>query len=626
MNRIQELESLIIKHKSLYYSGKPEISDTDFDKLEDELRGLDSENAVLKIVGNTVLSKNKIKHDSKMLSLGKTYQVDELLKWKAGHDIVSTFKIDGVSCSLVYEAGHLSLGKTRGDGSFGEEITGKTLWVQEIPKTIQVKNKVEIRGELFCTEENFYHLSKEMVARGLEKPTSQRNIVAGLISRKDHSDLCQYIKFQAFEYIAAEDFKLEEDKFKNLKKLGFEIPEIKVHKSEKSLESVIAEARDFMSEGEYQIDGLVFTYNSIALHRELGYTAHHPRYKMAFKFAGESKQTIIKSIEWSVSRNGIMTPVAHVKPVELSGAMISRVTLHNYGVVEQHQLKAGDKIEIIRSGEVIPKFLNVIESSSETFEIPKKGCDFCVKDLEVEDIRLYCRNKICPGRDKEALLNFIQKIGIDDLSSKRLEELMRLGIVKEIPDLYKMKAEDLEKMDKVKEKLSQKIIENIEKSKEADITTLLSSLGITGGAYNKCEKVVLAGYNSFEKIHHLTLEQLMEIEGFAQKSAQDFLDSLQSKMTVIKELMDLGFKLEAAQIRETKVLGKKICITGALSEKRSVIEQSIRDLGGIVVSSVGKSTDFLVTNESEGSSSKYKKAQDLQIPIITEQALLQMMK
>lgn len=626
MNRIQELESLIIKHKSLYYSGKPEISDADFDKLEDELRGLDSENAVLKIVGNTVLSKNKIKHDSKMLSLGKTYQVDELLKWKAGHDIVSTFKIDGVSCSLVYEAGHLSLGKTRGDGSFGEEITGKTLWVQEIPKTIQVKNKVEIRGELFCTEENFYHLSKEMVARGLEKPTSQRNIVAGLISRKDHSDLCQYIKFQAFEYIAAEDFKLEEDKFKNLKKLGFEIPEIKVHKSEKSLESVIDEARDFMSEGEYQIDGLVFTYNSIALHRELGYTAHHPRYKMAFKFAGESKQTIIKSIEWSVSRNGIMTPVAHVKPVELSGAMISRVTLHNYGVVEQHQLKAGDKIEIIRSGEVIPKFLNVIESSSETFEIPKKGCDFCVKDLEVEDIRLYCRNKICPGRDKEALLNFIQKIGIDDLSSKRLEELMRLGIVKEIPDLYKMKAEDLEKMDKVKEKLSQKIIENIEKSKEADITTLLSSLGITGGAYNKCEKVVLAGYNSFEKIHHLTLEQLMEIEGFAQKSAQDFLDSLQSKMTVIKELMDLGFKLEAAQIRETKVLGKKICITGALSEKRSVIEQSIRDLGGIVVSSVGKSTDFLVTNESEGSSSKYKKAQDLQIPIITEQALLQMMK
>lgn len=626
MNRIQELESLILKHKSLYYSGKPEITDAEFDKLEDELREIDSENAVLKIVGNTVLSKNKIKHDSKMLSLGKTYQVDELLKWKADHDIVSTFKIDGVSCSLVYEDGHLSLGKTRGDGSFGEEITGKTLWVQEIPKTIQVKDKVEIRGELFCTEENFYHLSKEMVARGLEKPTSQRNIVAGLILRKDHSDLCQYIKFQAFEYIAAEDFKLEEEKFKNLKKLGFEIPEIKVHKSEKSLETVIDEARDFMSEGEYQIDGLVFTYNSIALHRELGYTAHHPRYKMAFKFAGESKQTVIKSIEWSVSRNGIMTPVAHVEPVELSGAMISRVTLHNYGVVEQHQLKAGDKIEIIRSGEVIPKFLNVIESSTETFEIPKKGCDFCIKDLEVEDIRLYCRNKICPGRDKEALLNFIQKIGIDDLSSKRLEELMRLGIVKEIPDLYKMKAQDLEKMDKVKEKLSQKIIENIEKSKEADITTLLSSLGITGGAYNKCEKVVLAGYNSFEKIHHLTLEQLMEIEGFAQKSAQDFLDSLQSKMTLIKELMDLGFKLEAAQIRETKILGKKICITGALSEKRSVIEQSIRDLGGIVVSSVGKSTDFLVTNESEGSSSKYKKAQDLQIPIITEQALLQMMK
>lgn len=625
MKRIQELEQLILKHKSLYYSGSPEISDTAYDKLEDELRILDRHNAVLKIVGNTVESKNKIKHETKMLSLGKTYQIDELLKWKSNNDLVSTYKIDGVSCSLVYSQGNLLLGKTRGDGSFGEDITDKVLWIKEVPKRIENHEKIEIRGELFCSEENFYHLSKVMVSRGLEKPSSQRNIVAGLISRKDHNDLCQFIRFQAFEYITEKDFLREEEKFKVLQELGFEIPEVRIHKTEKTISSVVEQAKEFMSDGDYQIDGLVFTYNDVSLHRELGYTAHHPRYKMAFKFAGESKKTEIKSIEWSVSRNSIMTPVAHVEPVELSGAMISRVTLHNYGVVEQHQLKKGDIIEIVRSGEVIPKFLSVVKSSVESFEIPKKGCDFCVKDLEVEDIRLYCRNKICPGRDKENLLNFIQKIGIDDLSSKRVEELMRIGKVNQIPDLYRLTSTDLEQMDKVKAKLSKKIIDNIERSKEVDMTTFLSSLGLSGGAYNKCEKIVLAGYNSYEKIANLNLEQVIEIEGFAKKSAEDFLESLKAKMPIINELIKLGFKLEVAQIRQTELLGKKICITGSLSEKRSVIEQKIRDLGGVVVNSVSKATDFLVTNETEGSSSKFKKAKDLQITIITEQELLKMM-
>jgi DNA ligase (NAD+) len=353
----------------------------------------------------------------------------------------------------------------------------------------------------------------------------------------------------------------------------------------------------------------------------LGETSHHPRYKMAFKFPGDSKTTSINEITWSVSRNGILTPVAEVAPVELSGAMISRVTLHNYGLVSQYDLKVGDRIEIIRSGEVIPKFLSVVESSKNKFQIPET-CPSCQSKIEIEDIRLFCRNDKCPGKNKEIILNFIQKIGIEDLSDKRLEELMSAGFVKSIPDIYKLREEDLLKIEKVKEKLSTKLLDSIAKTKNIDLPTFLSALGIAGGAYNKCEKIVQGGFNTLEKIKLLNIESLVNVESFAEKSARDFVESLNEKMEIIEELEELGFKIITEVRRETEISGKKICITGALSEKRPIIEDLIRECGGIVVSSVSKNTDLLVTNETDPNSSKFKKAIELKIKIITEKELL----
>lgn len=626
MNRIKELEGLIIKHKALYYQGRPEISDHAFDQLEDELKKLDPTNLALTIVGSTSSASDKIKHDKKMLSLEKTYVLDDLVSFMGTEEILSTFKLDGISCSLVYENGHLVLAKTRGDGTYGENITPKVLWISSIPKWINIKNKIEIRGELYCEEKDFFHLSDEMVERGFEKPTSQRNIVAGLMGRKDNLEFCRYLKFMAFDFIHEDHhfFKKEADKFKKLEECSFIIPEIEIHTKKSSLENVIEKAKNFMSEGDYQIDGLVFTYNKLSLHDEMGETAHHPRYKMAFKFQGESKVTTIKEIVWSISRNGILTPVGEVEPVELSGALIGRVTLHNYGLVKQFNLKKGDRIEIIRSGEVIPKFLNVIESSKNHFEIPST-CPSCQSKIEIDDIRLFCRNDLCPGKNKEIILNFIQKIGIEDLSGKRLEDLIEAGLVREIQDLYKLKQEDLLKLDKVKEKLSTKLIEGIEKTKSVDLSTFLSSLGISGGAYNKCEKVVHAGHDTIEKVLNLSSEDLIKIEGFAEKSASEFYESLKEKRKLIKDLIALGFEFVKEEKRETKISGLKICITGALSEKRNVIEDKIRECGGVVVSSVSKNTDILVTNDTDPSSSKFKKALELKIKIITEKELIELM-
>ena len=620
MNRINELENMIKYHKALYYSGVPEISDIEYDKLEDELRNLDANNPVLNLVGSEVTSANKVKHDSKMLSLGKTYKIDELIKWADKFEIISLFKLDGVSCSLIYEDGHLVMAKTRGDGQYGENITNKAKWMKGVPLKIANKKRIEIRGEMYCDETSFFHLSEEMIKAGFEKPSSQRNIVAGLVGRKDHLEFCKYLNFSSFDVIG-NDFERELEKFKFLEEEGFDTPEVRQPKTKKDFEEIIDNAREFMSEGDYLIDGVVFVYNDIALHRELGSTAHHPRYKMAFKFQGEMKQTLINDITWQVSRNGFLTPVGEVEPVEISGAVISRVTLHNYGMVKQHNLKKGDLIEIIRSGEVIPKFMSVIRESDNDFVIPS-SCPSCESKVEIDDIRLVCRNNSCPAQVKESILNFIQKIGIDDLSSKRLDEMLKMKIISNISDLYSLDKETLMTLDKVKDKLATKLIDSIEESKHVDLITFLSSLGISGGAYNKCEKVVMGGFDTIEKLKDMKVSDLTSVEGFAEKSSRDFIESLQSKMGLINDLIAKGFSFKEGNIGDSPLSGIKICITGSLSEKRSVIESKIRDAGGTVVGSVSKNTTMLLTNETEAKSSKYKKALDLGIKIISEKELL----
>lgn len=638
---IKKLEDKIKYHKKVYYQGHPEISDCEYDQLENQLREIDPENYVLNLVGSSV-DNDPIKHDKKMLSLNKTYEIDDLVKWANGEEIISTNKVDGMSCSLIYNSkGKLSVAKTRGDGIFGENIFDKVLWMDSIPKNISEDNlekvftegsfdSFEIRGELYCDQQSFLELANEMEKLKLDRPTSPRNIVAGILLRKENIELARYIKFWAYEIFSNKlNIQFEEDKFLLLKAIRQNVIDYQKLKTRDDFERVIEEARLFINEGSYQIDGIVFTYNDLKKHDELGETAHHPRYKMAFKFQGETAQTIIENIEWSISRNGVLTPVANVSPVELSGATISRVTLHNFGMCKEYQLKSGVKIEIVRSGEVIPKFLSVVSSShnqcidgvEEMFSYPV-ACPYCNSETIVKDIRLYCSNEFCPGREKEIILNFVQKIGIEDLSTRRLDELIVKGLVKKIPDLYKLAEEDFIKLDKTKEKLAKKLFESIQKTKNVDLITFLSALGISGGAVNKCEKIVRNGINSLEKILNLTKDDLIKIESFAEKSANDFISSLNEKRVLINELIvEGGVVVSSIELsrRESAISGKKICITGALSMKRAEMETMIKDAGGIVVSSVSKNTDYLLTNETDSSSSKYVSAKKNNVTVISEE-------
>jgi DNA ligase (NAD+) len=562
-----------------------------------------------------------------MLSLDKTYEYKDLIKWAGSEKVISVFKIDGSSCSLVYQDGHLQIGKTRGDGQFGENITKKIIYIDDVPKSLPFLDEIEVRGEIFCTEKQFIKLSDEMKRQGLDLPTSQRNIVAGLLGRKENIQLARYLSFKAFDVITNKKFENEHSKLEFLKSSGFIIPEYEIHEHGQGLKERINEARDFMSSGDYLIDGLVLVYDSLKLHEELGETSHHPRYKMAFKFQGETKHTLIKELEWGVSRNGTLTPVALVEPVELSGAIISRVTLHNFGMVKNFELKPGDEIEIIRSGEVIPKFLGVSKRADGKFGYPEE-CPSCQSTLVVEDIWLSCKNESCPAKIKEEILNYISKAGIDDVSDKRLEEMILKGLVETIPDLYRLKIQDFLLLDKVKDKLATKMFENIQKTKEQSLSQFISAIGVEGVSLSKSEKIINQGHNTIDKVLALDLDKMQAIEGFAEKSSKDFLSSLEKKRPLIKQLLAMGVSVKADELStgEGPLSGFKLCITGELSRPRSEFEKLIKKNGGILVSSVSKNTSFLVTNETDGSSSKFVKAVSLKVPIIDEEKLIKLIE
>jgi DNA ligase (NAD+) len=624
MNRESDLAQEILKHKRLYYLGQPEISDAAYDALEEKLRKLNAVHPVLSYVGwIDVRTDGKIAHQKKMLSLEKTYTLEQLGNWAQNRVLVGVYKYDGVSCSLVYKDSLLQMAKTRGDGEFGEDISIKLDYIASVPKQISVKSDLEVRGELYCTQENFKLLKEEMKLRGLDEPTSPRNIVAGLMGRKEYHDLCAYLSFAAFDVLVdvlPTHEQTEERKLEWLKSLNFPTPNISLCRSRDDCQELIEKARQFMQEGDFQIDGLVFSYNDLSLHQELGHTSHHPKYRMAYKFLSEQKITRIKEIQWGISRLGVFTPVALVEAVELSGAMVSRVTLHHYKNVMDHGLKVGDEILITRSGEVIPKFLEkVLDNPNEAMLVPKV-CPHCSTVLECENLWLVCPNKQCKGAVEQDILFFTQAMGIADLSQMRLTDLIEKNLVKSHSDLFRLTVADFLTLPQVKDLLAKKLFDSVQRVKKVDLVTFMAALGIEGLGEQKIKKIMSYGYRSVEDFLSLTEEMLIKIEGFAKKSADTTVQSLKEKRQLIQELLRAGVEINPLEDLSGGVLtGVKFCITGPLSQKREILEKKIEQEGGINQSNVNKETDYLICNELESSSSKFVKAKKLQIKIINEE-------
>jgi len=622
-DRVHWLAAEIMRHKQLYYAGKPEISDLDYDKLEDELKGMAPDHPVLRVVGAVNLESGnpKVIHDVPMLSLDKTYDTKALLKWAEGHDIVGTLKVDGTSMSLVYRNGNFSLAKTRGNGREGEDVTAKLKWVADAIPSISESRDFEVRGELYCSESNFLKLADEMVALGLERPTSPRNIVAGILGRKVHGELARFFNFFAFDVIGLDGFKTEIQKIEWLTHRGYRMPEPKLLKSSRDIESYLTHVRELMEEDEVGCDGAVFSYNSLELHEELGATSHHPRFKLSFKWQGATARSKIVRIEWATSRLGIVTPVAVIDPVELSGATITNITLHNASHVRAYNLKPGDLIELVRSGEVIPKFLSVVASASGASQLPKI-CPSCHSALVADDVRVKCVNyESCPAQRAGAILNWIRAVGIDDLSDKRLQIMIDTGLVESIPDLYKLSVEKLLTLPATKEKMAQKLFDNIQETKSMPLAMFLNGLGIEGAGQTTWEKL-LEFFPSLEKILDAKVEQVVAIDGFAEKSSQQIVVGLHRSKSLIKKLLAVGVSPSIPMVTTDGPLsGRILVITGALSRPRKEVEDLIKEAGGRTGSSVSKTTSVLVTNETDSNSSKMVKAKALGIEVWSEAKL-----
>jgi DNA ligase (NAD+) len=624
-DRVYWLATEIMRHKTLYYTGNPEISDVDYDQLEDELRWLAPEHPVLTIVGavNLESSNPKVLHETPMLSLDKTYDVDVLIKWAMGHDVLGTLKVDGTSMSLVYKSGRFNLAKTRGNGREGEDVTSKLKWVADAIPHLKHLGDFEVRGELYCSESNFLKLADEMVSLGLERPSSPRNIVAGILGRKVHGELARFFNFFAFDILGLDGFTTETQKMAWLADCGFRMPSPQLLRSKKDIEGYLDRVQTIMEEDEVGCDGAVFSYNELKLHDDLGATSHHPRYKLSFKWQGATARSKIIRLDWATSRLGVVTPVAVIEPVILSGATITNITLHNAAHVKAYNLKSDDVIELVRSGEVIPKFLSVIKSSAGHCQLPSK-CPSCGDKLIEDDIRIRCVNhNSCPAQLTGSILNWIKSVGIDDLSDKRLQTMIDFGLVDSIPDLYKLTVSELLKLPATKEKMATKIHENIQKTKQIPLAMFLNGLGIEGAGQTTWEKIIDA-FPSLESILKLKADELISLEGFAEKSSEQIISGLNKSKSLVHQLLAAGVSPILPKVNKNgPLLGKVLVITGALSRPRKEVEDLIKGAGGRTASSVSKTTSIVVTNETDSGSSKMLKARALGIEVWSEVQLYQ---
>lgn len=636
-SQIEKLVELILLHRNKYYAGSPLISDFEYDALEDQLKTLAPNHPVLNAVGSNVFGDNaKVAHNPPMLSLAKTYSFDEMQSWAKDRELVGTMKIDGVALSLVYENNRLVLAKTRGNGLIGEDVTAKVAWVKNCPHHLRKNSSphVEIRGELFCSDSQFALLFEEMQKLGLETPSTPRNIVAGVLGRKQYFELARFFQFTPFDVILAahtevaknnqaHSIQTELDKFTWLESQAFICPQVKLIKTHEETISYIESIKSSLDELDVNIDGIVFTYNDLSLH-SLGSTAHHPRYKMSFKWQGQTAEAKIHTFKWMTSRLGIVTPVAVIDPIYLSGAQITNVTLHNASFVKLFNLKHGDTIKIIRSGEVIPKFLEVIKEAEGHYKFPTH-CPSCQAQLIYDNVRLLCPNSNeCPAQQLGNVLNWIAAAGIDDLSFKRLQAMFELGLVKHMSDLYKLTVEDLVKLPLTKEKMAKKLFENIQKSKTLSLANFLCGLGINGMGKTSWNEI-LEVFPSLEKVQAATSEEIMQIHGFAEKTAIQIVKGLQEKKHDITKLLKVGVEIQEHQKKKSDggaLKDKIFVITGSLSRPRELLQKDIEDAGAKVTSAVSSKVTAVITDDPNSSSSKAKKARDLKIPFWTEEQVM----
>ncbi len=641
VKRIKELVSLLNQASQVYYAEDREmISNYEYDALYDELVALEKETGMVlsnsptvKVGFEAVDFLEKQTHEQPMLSLDKTKDPLALQEWLGNEEGLLSYKLDGLTVVLTYEKGMLQQAVTRGNGEVGEVITNNAKVFTNLPQTIPYEGKLILRGEAVISYSDFLKIN-EQIDEESEKYKNPRNLCSGSVRQLNNSVTKERnVSFYAFALVQLEEEdkkNLREEEFEWLAKMGFEVvPYYKVNR-----ETILQRIELFGKEvADYNIpsDGLVLCYNNIAYGNSLGRTSKFPRDAIAFKWQDEIKSTKLVEIEWSPSRTGLINPVAIFEPVELEGTTVTRASVHNVSIVEQLALGIGDTIEVYKANMIIPQIAQNLTRSN-TVVVPEQ-CPVCGEPTTIQRINevasLYCTNPECPVKQIKSFAHFVSRnaLNMDGLSEATLSKLIEKGMIVTYADLFHLEdhKETITSMEGFGEKSYENLIQSIEQARKVSFAKLVYSLGIPNvGTSNAKMLGKFLGY-SIERLLAASVEELSEIEGVGEVIASSivgYFSDEKKKLEFEKLLAELELEQEATSDAPQVLSGKVFVITGSLNnyENREALKEEIERLGGKVTGSVTKKTNYLINNDSQSTSSKNKKARELGVEILTEEA------
>lgn len=573
---------------------------------------------------------DKAQHLSRMWSLEDLFNLDELETWvnritKVYGDVrfYCEPKFDGASLNLIYDNGVLVQAITRGDGTLGEDVTQNAKTIQSIPLSIEYKERIEIRGEVVIFKEDFEKINEERLRDGESLFANPRNAAAGSLRQLDtRITASRRLVFMPYG-IGANTLEIKNlsDRMEWVYALGFRNPHMThLCQSAEEIESFYHEMRVERDNFAMLLDGMVIKVDSVAVQDELGYTVKNPRWAAAYKFPAIEKLTTLREVIMQVGRSGVVTPVAIVEPVDIEGVVVERSTLHNFDEIERKDIRLGDKVIILRSGDVIPKIVKVIaaeRSGSEKVISRPTQCPVCGSELLDEGALIKCQNMGCEARVVNSIIYFASKqcLNIDGLGDKIVEALHSSGMVHEVSDLFDLTMEQLLSLEGFKEKKSRNLIDAIAAAKGCDCWRFINALGIEHIGEVASKTLCSAFGTAFDTATH---EEILALEGFGKEMVESILEFVRVNSEKIERLRSIlspvaPIKVEAA---ENPFKGKSVVITGSMSVPRDQIKSILESLGAKVASSVSKKTDYVVYGEDAGS--KYDKAVELGVPLLTE--------
>ena len=644
LQRMKELVEKLDQAAKAYYQEDREImSNQEYDSLYDQLEQLEKETGTVltnsptvRVGYEAVNELPKEEHPSPMLSLDKTKDKEVLRGFIGSHRCLLSWKLDGLTIVLTYENGELVKAVTRGNGVVGEVITNNARVFKNIPLRIPYKGHLVLRGEAIITYSEFQRIN-ETIGDVDARYKNPRNLCSGSVRQLNNEITAKRnVRFYAFALVSAQNVDFgnsREQQFIWLKNQGFEVVEYKVVTSE-----TLDEAMDYFSttivNNDFPSDGLVVTYDDIAYGESLGSTAKFPRNSFAFKWADEMRETKLTDMEWSPSRTGLINPVAIFEPVELEGTTVSRASVHNISIVKELQLGIGDTIKVYKANMIIPQIAENLTKSG-NLVIPDK-CPVCGHEARIRqenDVEtLFCMNPDCVAKKIKSFSLFTSRdaMNIDGLSEATLEKFIAMGFIHNFGDIFEIgKYKDqIVEMEGFGQKSFDNLMASLEKARETTLAKVIYSLGIAGiGLANA--KVICKYFNDdIEKIRHANVEEISSIEGIGPVIAGSLADYFKNEENNRKldHLLEHLHLIHEEVAGEQMFAGKTFVITGSVEHfaNRSQVKEFIEARGGKVTGSVTKKTDYLINNDKTSTSSKNKKAQELGIPILSEEDFLEL--